>query len=307
MVRAVDLLADLAARGFEAGIGSLSEPAARRVGRGLALVAHGPLRIRRRTVEHQIADSFPDRDAQWVRDTALACYRHFGEEIAALARPTPRRVERMLARAHDPAGLYARHRHLFEAGSGAIIVTGHIGNWELAGAYLAATGVPTTAVVQRQRGAVDRRFQQIRRAMGLEIVYQEEPARRLVRALRDGRTLTLVADQHAARGGIPVPFLGRPASTFRGPARLSIACQAPLFFGALLRDGDDYRVALELVDTVGDKGDDIGLTRGWVEKLEEVVRRHPDQYFWFHRRWKWTPPGTSATAEAYESSTEESA
>jgi KDO2-lipid IV(A) lauroyltransferase len=307
MARARDYLADVAARGFEAGVGSLSEPAARRAGRSLALVTHRPLRIRRRVVERQIAESFPDRDAAWVRDTALACYLHFGEEIAALARPTPDRVESMLARAHDPAGLYARQRQVFEGGSGAIIVTGHIGNWELAGAYLATAGVPVTAVVRRQRGAVDRRFQRIRRAMGLEIVYEQEPARSLVQALRAGRTLTLVADQHAARGGVPVPFLGRPASTFRGPARLAIACQVPLFFGALLRDGDDYRVALERVDGENSSPDDIALTRGWVEKLENLVLQHPHQYFWFHRRWKFGSPGTSATTRAYEPGTKESA
>jgi KDO2-lipid IV(A) lauroyltransferase len=307
MARARDLIAAVAARGFEAGVGLLSEPAARRTGRGLALLAHRPLQIRRGVVERQIADSFPDRDVAWVRDTARACYLHFGEEIAALARPTPQRVERMLARAHDPAGLYASQRQLFEGGSGAIIVTGHIGNWELAGAYLAMAGVPVTAVVRRQRGAVDRRFQRIRRAMGLEIVYQEEPARSLVQALRAGRTLTLVADQHAVRGGVPVPFLGRPASTFRGPARLAIACQVPLFFGALLRDGDDYRVALERVDGEDGCPDDIDLTRSWVERLEKLVLQHPHQYFWFHRRWKLAALGTSPMTRAYERGTEESA
>lgn len=305
MARAGEVVADLDLRGFEAGVASLSETAARRVGRGVALIAHRGLRIRRATVERQIADSFPDRDAAWVRSTARACYRHFGEEIAALARPTPRRVARLLARAHDPAGLYARHRHLFEDGRGAIVVTGHIGNWELAGAYLVRSGVPVTAVVRRQRGAVERRFQRIRRAMGLDIVYHGEPSRSLVRALRAGRTLTLVADQHAARGGIPIPFLGRPAATFRGPARLSIACRVPLFFGALLRDGPDYRVSLERLDGRNDGLDDIALTRSWVAALEALVHRHPEQYFWFHRRWKWVLSGTSAGGGAYEPDTEE--
>lgn len=240
-----------------------------------------------------------------MRDTATACYRHFGEEIAVLARPTRPRVEELLARAHDPAGQYRRHRRLFETGSGAIIVTGHIGNWELAGAYLARAGIPVTAVVRRQRGTVDRRFQRVRHALGLEFVYQEEPSRSLVRALRAGRTVTLVADQHAARGGVPIPFLGRLASTYRGPARLAIACRVPLFLGALLRDGDDYRVSLERVDEEDGRLDEIGLTRAWVARLEQLVHRHPEQYFWFHRRWKWVPSGTSASGPAYESNTEQ--
>jgi KDO2-lipid IV(A) lauroyltransferase len=112
-------------------------------------------------------------------------------------------------------------------------------------------------------------------------------------------SVALVADQDARGRGVFVPFLGRPASTFRGPARLSLETGAPLFFGAAIRDGDGYRAVVEPVESdLSGPEAEVDLTRKWVARLEAWVRRHPDQYFWFHRRWKTVPddfrpePGT---------------
>jgi KDO2-lipid IV(A) lauroyltransferase len=307
MTRALEPLADFGARTLEVGVGALSEPAARRVGRRLGLTAHSMIRVRRRTVERQIAESFPEQSDRWVCETARACYEHFGEEIAVLARPTRARIDRIVGRAQDPEGRLALYGDLLHGESGSIVVTAHIGNWELAGAVLARTGGPVTAVVRRQRGAFDRRVQRIRRAFGLEVVYHDESAWRVRRALRAGHALALVADQHAGDTGAPVPFLGRPASTFLGPARLSIAARAPLFLGALLREGDEYRIHLDRIDEEGIAQDEVDLTRGWVARLEELVREHPEQYFWFHRRWKLGQGGTPAPIPAYQPASEESA
>ena len=301
--RALRPLADVGARAFEMGIGALSEPAARRFGRRLGLAAHSVVRVRRRTVERQLEDSFPERDDRWVQDTARACYEHFGEEIAVLARPDGARIEHLVGRAHDPEGRVAFHRDALQAGS--VVVTAHLGNWELAGATLASLGVPVTAVVRRQRGAFDRRVQRIRGALGMEVVYDDESSWRLRRALRAGHALALVADQHAGEAGAPVPFLGRPASTFLGPARLCLKCHCPLFFGALLRDGEGYRIYLDRIDEEGGAGDALELTRAWVARLEALVIDHPEQYFWFHRRWKLGHAGTPEAITAYQPATEE--
>ena len=119
---------------------------------------------------------------------------------------------------------------------------------------------------------------------------------RLADLIQSGTSVALVADQDAGNRGLFVPYLGRLASTFRGPARLSMSTGAPLFFGAAIREGDRYRAILEPVET-GLTGNDaeLDLTRNWVQRLETWVRRVPDQYFWFHRRWKTQPPESSAT------------
>ena len=118
-------------------------------------------------------------------------------------------------------------------------------------------------------------------------------AREAPAALRDGRVVVLASDQDALERGVFVPFLGRPASTFRGPARLALRHDVPLFFGVLVREGQGYRMVLERVEAGpgADADPETRLTRAWVERLEDHVGRRPEQYFWFHRRWKTEPPG----------------
>jgi len=262
---------------------------ARVLGRGLAGFAHGGLRIRRDVVRSQIAASFPERDAAWVRHTARASYRHFGAELSAVAGGS-RSIEAALARVRDPAGIVdklARARDGFAR----VIVTGHIGNWELAGAYLASR-IPVTTVVRRQQGGWDRRLLAMREGMSLDIVHHDEGARKVVRALEAGRCVSLVADQHSFTGSASLPFLGRPAWTRLGPARLALRAGVPLAFGALIRDGDGYDVLWEPVgDDVMASGDAVAVTREWLGALERAVRRWPAQYYWFHRRWKKRSPG----------------
>lgn len=181
-------------------------------------------------------------------------------------------------------------------GLATVIVTGHIGNWELGGAYLASR-LPVTTVVRRQKGGWARRLLATREALDLDIVHHDEGIAkvvRVVRALRAGRCVGLVADQHSFTGSVALPFLGRPAWTRLGPARLALRVGVPLAFSALIRDGDGYDFLWEPVDDrVMASGDEVAVTREWLGALERAVRRWPAQYFWFHRRWKTLPAGRS--------------
>jgi KDO2-lipid IV(A) lauroyltransferase len=283
----LDSLTSLAFRTLESALALPPEPLALSAGRGLAAGAHRGLRLRRSTVERQIARAFPDRPDAWVRRTSRTCYRHFGEELVRTVRFARSGPSAVLERTLDPEDAPRRRAARVPPGRGSIIVTGHLGNWELAGAYLAAVGFPIVAVVQEQRGSVGHRLRALRTALGVETVGMRDAPRVLARALSEGRTVALVADQHAtAARGVPVPFFGRPAWTFQGPARLALACDVPLFFGALVRAGNDYRAILEPVDVTSKSHREEALTRGWVARLEHAVRQNPEQYFWFHRRWK---------------------
>lgn len=293
-----DLLEYAAARVLVAGLGRLPRGAAGRLGAGLGALAYG-LGARRRLVLQQIAAAFPDATRERVAEIAVASYRHFGREMTEIARLQQAGTGDLSARASTDAatdGWIDRMR----AGEGALIVTGHVGNWEVAGAMLAARGVPLAAVVKRQS---NRRFDHwlaaARRRLGIQPVYMEDATFAIPRLLRAGRSVALVADQDARSHGLIVTFLGRPASTFRGPARLALATGAPLVFGASVREGEGYRVRMEPVHGAADasvagaaaarergREAELELTRAWVERLEAHVRRFPEQYFWFHRRWK---------------------
>lgn len=114
-----------------------------------------------------------------------------------------------------------------------------------------------------------------------------------LRSLRAGRIVAFVADQDARGSGVFVPFFGRPASTHRGPALLALRAGSPLFLGYGIRLAPGRFLGhLERVEV--DRGGEIDvavdrLTAAFTAKLEEAIRRAPDQYFWHHRRWKTRP------------------
>lgn len=256
----------------------------RRAGRAVAAVAYSGLRIRRNVVETQIRASFPDRDDGWVRQTARACYRHFGEEFGLLGAGV-RAAREAIGRVRDP-GSAGEALSRIGGKQGAVIVTGHLGNWELAGSYLATSGVPLTAVARRQGGRFGSRLNAFRSEIGLEILDQDAGVRPLYRALRSGRCVALAADQFLWSGE-PIPFLGRSARWRLGPARLAISANVPLVFGSLVREGEGYLIEVKpIAEDALAAGDPVTATRVWVSILEKAVRERPEQYFWFHRRWK---------------------
>lgn len=295
-----DLLEYAAARGLAGALGRLPRGLAGRLGAGIGALAFR-LGARRSVVLRQIAAAFPEASDERVKRIAAASYRHFGREITEIARLQRTGTAELPGRSSTDGATDAWIDRM-RAGRGALIVTGHVGNWEVAGALLAARGVPLAAVVKRQSNPrFDAWLVAARRRIGIEPVYMEEATRAVPRLLRAGRSVALVADQDARSHGVIVTFLGRPASTFRGPARLALATGAPLVFGASVREGEGYRVRMEEVPGTsveanapdatakpGAKGREaeLALTRDWVERLEAHVRRFPDQYFWFHRRWK---------------------
>lgn len=294
--RARDLAELLPVRVAGAVVGGLPPGLARAAGAGLGTVAGSALRVRRSVVERQIGEAFPDRSREWVRRTASACYRHFGREVAEIARLGRHGTADLPRRIREAGAARSLYRTTVGDGPGGIIVTGHLGNWEMAGALLAALGIPLAAVVKRQRNPrFDAWLRASRLRLGIEPIYMEDAYEAIPAALERQRGVALVADQDARLRGIFVTFLGRPASTFRGPARVALAEGVPLFFGAVVRDPPEYRAILERV-AVPEPGPEAEkeLTQRWVSRLEHHVRRWPEQYFWFHRRWKTLPPGPPA-------------
>lgn len=256
------------------------------------------LGIRRGVVEDQLRQAFPGTDSRWRRGLRRACYRHLGREAVAalrLGRLGPEEIRRRTT----VEGLEA-----FEAavavGRGVILVTGHLGNWEIGGAALAARGVPLEVVAQRLRNPlIQEELERNRRRLGMKVILRGDAPREVLRALRSGMVVGILGDQDARKGGIFVDFFGRPASTARGPALFCLRAGAPLFLGVALREGgvgQHYRVVLEPVpfSPSGEVEADIyRWTERYTRLLEEKIRRAPAQYFWLHRRWK-TPPAPAA-------------
>jgi KDO2-lipid IV(A) lauroyltransferase len=264
-------------------------------GRGLGVAVWHLLRIRRQVVLANLRQSFAGQLGEArIQAIAREFYANLGVtllEFIAFYDDDPRVIPRLVT----VEGL--EHLAACQAkGSGAIITSGHFGNWELAGAALAAHGYPMSYIVKSQSNPhIDRLQNEVRRRAGIGIIRQGASVRQLVYALRRGEFVGMLADQDGGDGGVFIDFLGRMASVFRGPAYWAYRLGCPILPAAILRQADGrHKLVIEaplVVDPAWDEETAIyELTRLYTARLEQFIRKRPELYFWVHRRWKTRPP-----------------
>ena len=267
------------------------------LGAQLGLLGYRPLGIRRSVVERQIAAAFPEWDHERVVATARASYENLGRtsfESVMLSRYDRRYIRELF---DEPENWDVLERALRD-GRGAIFVGGHLGNWELAGAYVAARGTNFEAVARQMENPLfDAYVTRTRERLGMKIIPDVDAVRRVPRAIRANATVAFLIDQGAVGlASTWVPFFGRLAKTPRGPAVFALRLRAPVFFGAPLRKPDGrYTFVLEEIPVheTGDRNADVDrIVADYTRVLERWVRHAPEQYFWHHRRWKHQQPNT---------------
>ncbi len=194
-----------------------------------------------------------------------------------------------------------RHRELLDeavrGGTGCVFLTGHLGNWEVLGATMALAGLPFHSLARPiDNPLVDGFLRGMREQFGQRIVKKRGGLRALLRVLREGGYLGLVADQDARDRGIFVEYFGRAASTEPSPATLAVKVGVPVLIGFCYRKGRfrfvaEARRLLRPDPAAADRDAEVlRLTQEYIACLEEAVREHPEQWLWLHRRWKTRPP-----------------
>ena len=277
--------------------GALPAVVADRAGAALGWLVARVGRPRWGVVMRQLRIAFPDVDERWRRRVGRRCYAHLGAEAVAmfrLAGAKPREIRRRTR----VIGLEFLEAAAAE-GRGVIVVSGHLGNWEVGAAGVVLRGFPMDVVVARQRNRLfDRYLTRARERLGVKVIPRGEARRGVLASLKAGRVVGIMGDQDARQSGVFVDFFGRPASTARGPAVLALRSGAVLAtFYAIRLPGwrpryEVFIAPLEVVDgRRGRAGRVAVLTQAFTTRLEERVREHPGQYFWLHRRWKTPPPG----------------
>lgn len=245
-------------------------------------------------VTANLRQSFPDKDEDWVRQTALDCYAHLGQVLAELPR-----VIRLSPRAILEQTRHHGLDHLEAArarGKGVLLLTGHIGNWEWASV---ASGVIVGGACLVARPLdwepAERLVNQWRTKSGNDVVPKARSARQILRALKQNRLAAALLDQNVDwYDGEWVDFFGRLACTNKGLALLALATKAPVlpYYNFRAPDGlfDVYfGPEVPLIDS-GDKLQDVwDNTQRYTKTLEEIIRQRPEQWFWMHQRWKTKP------------------
>ncbi|MBQ4334893.1 MAG: lysophospholipid acyltransferase family protein [Myxococcaceae bacterium] len=259
--------------------------------RMLARLAHA-FGIRRQVARRSVAIAFPKMSDKERDALVLANYLHLGECAANFLR-SPKMSDEALFSMVDDAD-YEKVRSLIEAGQGLVIATAHFGNFELFGVWAGRRGVPITILTKALKGRANAAWVKTRELAGVREIHKGW--QNLFDAVRRGDVLALLIDQNMIRRrAIFVPFFGVESSTTPAPAKVALTTEAPVYLALLERTARGrYRLNIEGPFTVAREHEDVqedirDFTAMLNERLERHVRRHPEQWFWVHRRFKTRP------------------
>lgn len=184
---------------------------------------------------------------------------------------------------------------------GAVLITGHYGNWELLGFTLAALGFEMTAVMRPlDNPYLNEYLMAQRQKRGLQLLYKKGATRSAEDILNDGGMLCFIADQNAGHKGLFVDFFGRLASTYKSIGLLAIRHQVPVVIGYARRTSRrfEYEIGVNRIihphEWQGRPDELTWITQEYTHAIESFVREAPEQYLWIHRRWKSRPPNERA-------------
>jgi KDO2-lipid IV(A) lauroyltransferase len=176
----------------------------------------------------------------------------------------------------------------YASGRGVILVSGHYGLWELMMAWFGRNGFPFVGVgVQQKNRGAGQFSQELREWSGMQHIYRRRTTiDTMYEVLHQGKVLGLLADQDAKKRGIFVNFFNRPSSTPRGPSLFYQRSAAPLIFATITEEQRNSYV-LKFSPVRAKRTDSFeSITQEFTNLLENEIRNNPEQYFWFHRRWK---------------------
>jgi Kdo2-lipid IVA lauroyltransferase/acyltransferase len=253
-----------------------------------------------KTAEFNLRLAFPDwKDAQ-RKDVTRKMVRNLGwmaAEFARLPRLTKENVEDVV--------ILEGHENFLEGqrrGKGVLYLTGHIGAWELSSFAHALYGYPLHYMARPlDNKRLDALVNQYRCASGNRPIFKNESARVMLKILKDSGTIGILADQNTLPvEGVFVDFFGKLACTTTGLARVALHTGAAVVPGYAYWDEgiQKYRLRfeppVELIRTGDTERDVFENTQRFAKVIEEIIRKHPDQWVWVHKRWKTRPKGEPA-------------
>jgi KDO2-lipid IV(A) lauroyltransferase len=251
-------------------------------------------RHRERAMIH-LRMAFPDKNEEQLKELAIDCFEHFVQLVVEVCH-TPRLIGYDTWHERIALGPLAPAIRMLNEGKPAILITGHLGNWEVLGSLLAILGYEVDAVARPlDNPLVNDWLLGIRQKRGLRIITKWQASDRMMEVLRNGGALGIIADQNAGEKGMFVPFFGKLASTYKSVGLLAMRQKVPVVCGYAHRVGNDccYELGVEDIiepDQWANQPDPLFyITARYMRAIENMVRRVPKQYLWMHRRWKTRP------------------
>lgn len=285
-------------------IGAMPRSIAIVLGRLLGVLAYGIMSRLQRVGLRNLQIAFPEMTAKQRRRIVFQLFQGLGRQLAEFCmfpRYTPENAREVAT--YDGFENYEAAR---AAGRGVLLLTAHIGGWEIGSFVHSIFGNPIKIVVRRlDNRKVDALVDHYRTLHGNETFAKEDFARGLLAAMKAGETVGILMDTNMTPPqGVFVDFFGVPACTASGMARVALRSGAAVVpaFTIWDRQSGKYRVrfdpALGLISTGDDDADAVANTALFTLVIQEYATRHPEQWLWVHRRWKTRPSGETPIYKA---------
>lgn len=269
-----------------------------RAGKTLGWMLEHLVRFRREEIDRNLSQAFPALNPREHQALRHRVYRHFGLlfteflQLPSLASETL--TDESFCTVHGEERLQAALAH----GNGIMILTAHVGSWETALAAMSARQYDIRAVVKEQKGELGQYVaSRMRESHGVRTIPRRNAMRKIRYALKENAAVSFVLDQNMTSDeGVFVTFFGRPACTMSSLAALSSRYACPVVPLYCYRDADLRRHHVVVGEPLewestgqGRKADLTHNTQRYTDVLEDIIRRHPDQWIWMHRRWRTKP------------------
>jgi KDO2-lipid IV(A) lauroyltransferase len=255
----------------------------------------------RRTGLRSLEIAFPEKSEAERSLILKGSFESLGRVLAETSqfkKMTPADVEKIFDLDLDDE-MRALYRSNKENGRGVLIVTGHLGNWEMLVFGFAAIHEPISYLARPlDNPLIEEMTMKMRTRFGNRPINKTNSAMLAAKILREGGILGALSDVNAhPKEGVFVPFFGRNACTISGPAIMAMRANAAILPAFCVWDNDlkKYRFihghVLEPFRTGDRKADILATTAAYTAEIEKLIRQYPDQWLWIHKRWKTRPPG----------------
>jgi Kdo2-lipid IVA lauroyltransferase/acyltransferase len=281
-------------------MGALPRPLARAFAASVTSLLFSLQPKQQKTAEFNLRLAFPDWTDEQRKDATRRMVRNLGWMAAEFAR-----LPRLTKENIDNVVILDGHENFLEGqgrGNGVLYLTGHIGAWELSSFAHAVYGYPLHFMARPlDNKRLDALVNEYRCFSGNRPIFKNESARVMLKILKDAGTVGILADQNTMPAeGAFVDFFGKLACTTTGLARVALHTGAAVVPGYAYWDESiqKYRLRfeppVELIRTGDIERDVFENTQRFAKVIEEIIRKHPDQWVWVHKRWKTRPKGEPA-------------